>query len=73
MLRLQAERNPYPEGIPAYSVCDRCGMETGIHDSAKAAIIRYRENRIVYGAACFNIKAKPENRNLDLQLKHGRK
>ena len=67
------KEDPYPEGIPAYSVCDCCGMQSGRDDNTKASMLRYRDQWIANGAQWFNPQEKPNDWNLQLQLQHARK
>jgi hypothetical protein len=54
---------------PTYQICSCCGVEFGNEDYTTESIKRYRQEWIKKGAKWFNLGEKPENWNLEKQLK----
>lgn len=54
---------------PSFNICDCCGCEFGYEDCLLSAIRKYREEWIAKGAPWFQKKARPENWDLQEQLK----
>ena len=66
------EENPYNQRKePSYEICPCCGFEFGF-DSAgsKESLIEYRQRWIKDGARWFIERLKPENWDLEAQLKN---
>ena len=57
------------ENNPSFNICDCCGVEFGYEDRLKKSIQEYRTNWLNNGAKWHNLKEKPENWNLEEQLK----
>ncbi|BAE85638.1 hypothetical protein [Desulfitobacterium hafniense] len=57
------------EKSPSYNICPCCGVEFGYEDSQDIALIAYRNNWIKKGAKWFTPSLKPDNWNLEEQLR----
>lgn len=55
---------------PSYEICPCCGVEFGNEDYTIESTKKYREDWIKGGASWFEKKGKPENWNLEVQLKN---
>jgi hypothetical protein len=55
---------------PTYEICSCCGLEFGNEDYTIESTNKYREEWIAKGAKWFESKEKPENWNLEEQLKN---
>ena len=59
------------DGNPSYEICNCCGFEFGYDDGSEGVTPDfYRKEWIGQGAKWFNIKFKPEEWNLQEQLKN---
>lgn len=54
---------------PSFNICNCCGCEFGYPDGLLSGIRKFRENWIAKGALWRDEKARPENWNLEEQLK----
>ena len=60
-----------PDGeTPTFDFCRCCGVEYGYQDSSPFAARRYRSEWLKSGAKWEDPKAKPENWDLDAQLRN---
>lgn len=55
---------------PSYLICHCCGVEFGYEDSTIESIKKYRMVWLGKGSIWFRSKYKPENWDLNLQLKN---
>jgi len=60
----------HSENDASFDICNCCGVEFGVQDSTLESVREYRENWIRDGATWFSPKLKPENWNLEKQLKN---
>lgn len=69
---LYSEEKPWGEDgkSPAYLICQCCGVESGYEDYTLESTIEYREQWIANGAKWFDLKRKPENWNLEEQMRN---
>jgi hypothetical protein len=69
---LWSEDEPWgPDGrSPTYFICDCCGAEAGYEDVLPAAARTHREGWLARGAPWFWPRAKPDDWDLDEQLRH---
>jgi hypothetical protein len=54
---------------PTYNICSCCGVEAGYEDCSSEGIHQYRANWIAAGAKWREPKFRPDQWNLELQLK----
>lgn len=56
---------------PSYEICSCCGFEFGFDDGSEGmSYQKYREKWIKDGAQWFTKELRPNNRNLEEQLKN---
>lgn len=61
---------PYRQGCPSYEICSCCGFEFGFDDmDQKESFESYRKSWIDQGAKWFTPGKKPDNWDLNEQLK----
>lgn len=59
------------DGNPSYEICNCCGFEFGYDDGSEGVSPDiYRKEWIKQGVKWFNIKVKPNNWDLQEQLKN---
>jgi transcription elongation factor Elf1 len=57
------------EYTPSFTICDCCGVEFGYEDATQEGKLKYRKQWIASGGKWFNPAKKPENWNMNDQLK----
>ena len=57
------------EETPSFEICPCCGVEFGNEDYAIASIRHYRENWLKKGGKWFNYRLKPDDWNIEIQMK----
>lgn len=69
---LEQEEAPWGEdgNTPSFDLCMCCGIQFGYEDIVYEVIERYRENWIENGAEWFQPKFKPQEWDLNEQLKN---
>lgn len=55
---------------PSFDICNCCGTEFGYEDATIAAIKKTRAKWLTKSGTWFEPKAKPENWELEMQMKH---
>jgi hypothetical protein len=55
---------------PDYSICECCGVESGLEDDYLEGIREYRQAWLDTGAKWFLPKLKPQNWDLEEQMKN---
>jgi hypothetical protein len=58
------------DDYPDYGICDCCGVEAGLDDRSLVGIRLYRKEWLDSGAKWFKPKLKPENWDLEEQMKN---
>ncbi len=56
--------------MPSFEICDCCGVEFGYGDNSPEAAKSYREKWLLEGAKWSWKKTKPDDWDLEEQLKH---
>ncbi len=65
------EEPTYIDGrIPSHDICDCCGCEFGLDDCTERQIEKYRQKWVNEGCRWFVPEMKPENWDIDVQLKN---
>ena len=69
---LYIEESPWgdEENFPTYEICPCCGVEFGYEDYTVESAKKYRMKWISTGYKWFDPKLKPEDWNLEEQLKN---
>lgn len=57
-------------GRPSFDICDCCGIEFGYEDCTEENIIKYRKKWIESDGEWFSKDSKPNNWNMEQQLKN---
>ncbi len=56
--------------MPSYDICECCGVEFGYEDYQVSSTKKFRQKWLNSGAKWFHSKEKPDNWNLEEQLKN---
>ena len=57
-------------GRPSFETCNCCGTAFGYDDKSDEHVISFRNNWIEQGGTWFSEQSKPENWNMEEQLKN---
>ena len=55
---------------PSFTICDCCGVEFGYEDATIEGMLNYRKQWIASGGKWFNEAKRPENWDMNEQLKN---
>ncbi len=54
---------------PSYQICSCCGIHYGVEDDTYEQVVAYRQKWLANGAVWFDSKVKPDDWELNEQLK----